>query len=102
MVAEIGPTVIILIYLAFAMGLANVCLLLGLLNSYWKTYKEIKSQFTIGLLYFGYFSSYSKYFSYNCIGGSINSTFSAVCNIQFRIWTPNCIHLNQYDPTSCT
>ncbi|MBZ2165931.1 hypothetical protein [Methanobacterium spitsbergense] len=55
MVAEIGPTVIILIYLAFAMGLANVCLLLGLLNSYWKTYKEIKSQFTIGLLYFGSF-----------------------------------------------
>ena len=55
MVTEIGPTVIILIYLAFAMGLANVCLLLGLLNSYWKTYKEIKSQFTIGLMYFGSF-----------------------------------------------
>jgi hypothetical protein len=55
MVAEIEPTVIILIYLAFAMGIANVCLLLGLLNSYWKTYKEIKSQFTIGLLYFGSF-----------------------------------------------
>jgi hypothetical protein len=55
MVTEIGPTMIILIYLAFAMGLANVCLLLGLLNSYWKTYKEIKSQFTIGLLYFGSF-----------------------------------------------
>jgi hypothetical protein len=55
MVAEIEPTVIVLIYLAFAMGIANVCLLLGLLNSYWKTYKEIKSQFTIGLLYFGSF-----------------------------------------------
>jgi hypothetical protein len=40
MVAGIGPTMIILIYLAFAMGLANVYLLLGLLNSYWKTYKE--------------------------------------------------------------
>jgi hypothetical protein len=51
-VEEIGPTIMILIYIAFAIGLANVCLLLGLLNSYWKTYKEIKSQFTIGLLYF--------------------------------------------------
>jgi len=55
MVTEIGPTMMILIYVAFAMGIANVCLLLGLLNSYWKTYKEIKSQFTIGLLYFGSF-----------------------------------------------
>jgi hypothetical protein len=54
-VEEIGPTIMILIYIAFAIGLANVCLLLGLLNSYWKTYKEIKSQFTIGLLYFGSF-----------------------------------------------
>ena len=54
-VEEIGPTLMILIYIAFAIGLANVCLLLGLLNSYWKTYKEIKSQFTIGLLYFGSF-----------------------------------------------
>jgi hypothetical protein len=54
-VEEIGPTVMILIYIAFAIGLANVCLLLGLLNSYWKTYKDIKSQFTIGLLYFASF-----------------------------------------------
>ena len=55
MVTEIGQTMMILLYIAFAMGIANVCLLLGLLNSYWKTYKEIKSQFTIGLLYFGSF-----------------------------------------------
>lgn len=54
-VEEIGPTIMILIYIAFGIGLANVCLLLGLLNSYWKTYKEIKSQFTIGLLYFASF-----------------------------------------------
>ena len=54
-VEEIGPTIMILVYIAFAIGLANVCLLLGLLNSYWKTYKEIKSQFTIGLLYFASF-----------------------------------------------
>ncbi len=52
---EMVSTILILIYIAFAMGIANVCLLLGLINSYWKTYKEIKSQFTIGLLYFGSF-----------------------------------------------
>ena len=55
MLEDIGSTGMILIYLAFAMGLANVLLLLGLLNSYWKTYKEIKSQFTIGLMYFASF-----------------------------------------------
>ncbi len=48
----INPTIVVLIYLAFAVGIANVCLLLGLLHAYWKTYKEIKSKFTIGLLYF--------------------------------------------------
>jgi hypothetical protein len=39
-------------YLALIFGLINVSLLLGLLYSYWKTYKEVKSGFTIGLLYF--------------------------------------------------
>ena len=81
MVTEIGSTEMILIYLAFAMGLANVCLLLRLLNSYWKTYNEIKSQFTIGLS-FSIFSSYSKYFTYIRINGSINSSGITVCNIQ--------------------
>ena len=55
MLGDIGPSEMILIYLAFAMGLANVFLLLRLINSYWKTYKIIKSQFTIGLLYFATF-----------------------------------------------
>ena len=49
---EIGLTLVVLIYLAFAVGIANVCLLFGLLHAYWKTYKELKSKFTIGLLYF--------------------------------------------------
>jgi len=44
-----------LMYVAVAVGIANVCLLLGLLHAYWKTYKEIKSEFTIGLLYFSSF-----------------------------------------------
>lgn len=48
----IDPIIVVLIYLAFAVGVANVCLLFGLLHTYWKTYKEIKSNFTIGLLYF--------------------------------------------------
>ncbi len=39
-------------YLALILGLLNVSLLLGLIYSYWKTYKEVKSGFTIGLLYF--------------------------------------------------
>jgi hypothetical protein len=49
---EIGPTILVLIYIAVAVGIANICLLLGLLHTYWKTYKEVKSNFTIGLLYF--------------------------------------------------
>jgi hypothetical protein len=41
-----------LTYLAMSIGVINVCFMMGLLNSYLKTYKEIKSGFTIGLLYF--------------------------------------------------
>ena len=87
MVTEIGPTVIILIYLAFAMGLANVCLLLGLLNSYWKTYKEIKSQFTIGLLYFGSFLLIQNILVTIALVVPLIVAHGTVCNIQFRIWT---------------
>ena len=49
---ELGATLVVMIYIAFVVGIANVGLLLGLLSTYWKTYKEVKSQFTIGLLYF--------------------------------------------------
>jgi type III secretory pathway component EscR len=41
-----------LAYIAMSIGVINVCLMMGLLNSYLKTYKEIKSGFTIGLIYF--------------------------------------------------
>jgi len=51
-IVELGPIITVLLYLSIAAGIANVCLLLLLLKSYWKTYKEIKSHFTIGLLYF--------------------------------------------------
>jgi len=36
-------------------GIVNVILLIGLLYAYWKTYKQIRSKFTIGLLYFASF-----------------------------------------------
>ncbi len=44
-----------LILVAVAVGIANVLLLLFLIKAYWKTYKEVKSGFTIGLLYFSTF-----------------------------------------------
>jgi hypothetical protein len=51
-VEQLGLTLLVLICIAFAVGIANVSLLIGLLHIYWKTYKEVKSRFTIGLLYF--------------------------------------------------
>lgn len=47
-----GPGGLIITYLALSFGIINVCLMLGLLYAYWKTYKEVRSGFTIGLLYF--------------------------------------------------
>ncbi len=49
---EIGLALIIV---AVAIGIANIILLLFLLKTYWKTYKQIKSGFTIGLVYFSSF-----------------------------------------------
>lgn len=49
---EIGLSLIIV---AVAIGIANIILLMFLLKTYWKTYKQIKSGFTIGLLYFSSF-----------------------------------------------
>ena len=55
MLTDFGPSTILLIFISVVVGIANVILLIGLLNAYWKTYKEVKSQFTIGLLYFASF-----------------------------------------------
>jgi len=49
---EIGLSLIIV---AVAIGIANIILLMFLLKTYWKTYKQIKSGFTIGLVYFSSF-----------------------------------------------
>jgi hypothetical protein len=50
--AEYGQFGVLIIFVAVAIGIVNICLLLGLLYSYWGTYREVKSKFTIGLLYF--------------------------------------------------
>lgn len=50
--ADFGQINIVTLYLALIFGIINVCLMLGLIYSYWKTYKQVRSGFTIGLLYF--------------------------------------------------
>jgi hypothetical protein len=42
----------LIIYLAIGVGIANICLLSGLLYIYGESYKLYKSKFTTGLLYF--------------------------------------------------
>jgi hypothetical protein len=54
-VEQVGSVSWVLIYVAVSVGIINVCLLLGLLHAYWKTYKRMKTGFTIGLLYFSTF-----------------------------------------------
>lgn len=48
-------TSLFLMSIALLASVVNIFLLIGLLNAYWKTYKEVKSEFTIGLLYFATF-----------------------------------------------
>ena len=51
-----GPNfMVLIIFLVIGVGIANICLLLGLIHAYWRTYKELKSQFTSGLLLFASF-----------------------------------------------
>jgi hypothetical protein len=42
----------IIISASIIVGIANIGLLSGLLYFYWNSYKQLKSKFTIGLLYF--------------------------------------------------
>ena len=42
----------VIIYIAIGVGIANVCLLSGLVYFYLESYKQLKSKFTTGLLYF--------------------------------------------------
>ena len=43
---------LVLTYIALSIGIINVCLMMGLLYSYYRTYVEVKSGFTVGLVYF--------------------------------------------------
>ena len=42
----------IIITASIIIGIANIGILSGLLYFYWNSYKQLKSKFTIGLLYF--------------------------------------------------
>jgi len=49
---ELGFLNHVIIYVAIGVGIANVCLLVGLVYFYLESYKQLKSKFTTGLLYF--------------------------------------------------
>ena len=49
---ELGFLNHVIIYIAIAVGIANICLLSGLVYFYRESYKQLESKFTIGLLYF--------------------------------------------------
>lgn len=44
----------IIVLAAVIVGIANVGLLSGLFYFYWNSYQELKSKFTIGLIYFAF------------------------------------------------
>lgn len=41
-----------IVYIAIGAGIINIGLLTGLIYFYWGSYKQLKSKFTVGLLYF--------------------------------------------------
>ena len=41
-----------ILYISSIIGIGDIGLLLALLHIYWKNYKEMKSKFTMGLLFF--------------------------------------------------
>ncbi|BDZ69865.1 hypothetical protein [Methanobacterium petrolearium] len=42
-------------YIAAIIGIGNILLLVGLFYIYWQNYKEIKSKFNLGLIFFATF-----------------------------------------------
>jgi hypothetical protein len=44
----------VIVLMAIVVGFANIGLLSGLLYFYWNSYKELKSKFTTGLIYFAF------------------------------------------------
>lgn len=45
----------IIIILGKLLGIGNILLLIGLLYVYWESYKEMKSKYSVGLLFFASF-----------------------------------------------
>ncbi len=43
------------LYIAAIIGIGNICLLLVLFKIYWQNYREIKSKFNMGLIFFAAF-----------------------------------------------
>jgi len=41
-----------IIYLVVGVEIINMCLLIGLLHIYWGSYKKVRSEFTVGLVFF--------------------------------------------------
>ncbi len=41
-----------IVYIVLMVEVVNLCLISGLLYIYWKSYKRLKSKFTIGLVFF--------------------------------------------------
>jgi hypothetical protein len=52
MTVELAAFNRMIILAAIVIGIANIGLLSGLFYFYWNSYKQLKSKFTIGLLYF--------------------------------------------------
>lgn len=49
----IDPILLVIFqYIAIGLGITNICLLCGLFFIYQRSYRDMKSEFTIGLLYF--------------------------------------------------
>jgi len=70
-----------LAYIAMSIGVINVCLMMGLLNSYLKTYNEIKSGFIHWSYIFYIPYTHPEYFIHLIPGYSSNCTPSRLANI---------------------
>ncbi len=57
-----STTDVLTLYIAATIGIGCVCLLLTLLYIYWQNYREIKSKFNLGFLFFAVFLLFQSLF----------------------------------------
>lgn len=57
-----STTDVLTLYIAAIIGIGCVCLLLTLLYIYWQNYREIKSKFNLGVLFFAVFLLFQSLF----------------------------------------